>query len=103
MRYYVLVPSCVIRRKSAKRSAADEGLFSTLMKGARAASCRAQMGSYLARPQPEWRNWQTQWIQNPPTSRSYRFDSDLGHHIKTPGKSGGFLLFSCVRTSTGYY
>src|SRR5436190_14479923 len=26
-----------------------------------------------------WRNWQTQWIQNPPPARAYRFDSDRGH------------------------
>jgi hypothetical protein len=28
---------------------------------------------------PEWRNWQTQWTQNPPDFGPCRFDSYLGH------------------------
>ena len=30
---------------------------------------------------PAWRNWQTQGTQNPPTSRSSRFESESGHHL----------------------
>lgn len=33
---------------------------------------------------PEWWNWQTQETQNLPISRSWGFDSLLGHHL--PGK-----------------
>ena len=30
---------------------------------------------------PEWRNWQTQWTQNPPLATTCEFESRLGHHI----------------------
>ena len=36
---------------------------------------------------PGWRNWQTQWIQNPSIARSCGFNSHLGHiQINNPLK-----------------
>ena len=31
---------------------------------------------------PKWRNWQTQWTQNPPLATACRFKSGLRHHEK---------------------
>ena len=42
---------------------------------------------------PEWRNWQTQWTQNPPLATTCEFESRLGHHAFEEGPGCGALSF----------
>ena len=58
---------------------------------------RFQYGIVANAPEraPEWRNWQTQWTQNPPMATSCEFESRLGHHSNSEDPSDGVL--SCRR------
>ena len=44
---------------------------------------------------PKWRNWQTQWTQNPPLLKACRFESGLRHQYF---KQTGISRFFCFST-----
>jgi hypothetical protein len=46
---------------------------------------------------PEWRNWQTQWTQNPPDFGPCRFDSYLGHQLYAGHRTHSKLCFPRFR------